>query len=75
MEYTGETGKRKIPRPCDPSITGMIGGPQWNTQEVIDEQLRVIARNDRIIIRGWIIIIIELIAAVALGLVMYLIAT
>jgi hypothetical protein len=74
MEYTGETGRRKTPRPCDPSITGMIGGAQWNNQEVIDEQLKVIARNDRLILRGWMILIIELIAAVALGLVMYLLA-
>lgn len=52
----------------------MIGGAQWNNQEVIDEQLKVIARNDRLILRGWMILIIELIAAVALGLVMYLLA-
>ncbi|MDP6545553.1 MAG: hypothetical protein QGH60_16340 [Phycisphaerae bacterium] len=63
------------PRPPDPPITARIGEPRWNLQAVIDEQLQVIARNDRRIARGWVVIIVQLVTTVFLGLALYLMAT
>ena len=59
-------------RPIEPGVPGKIGGPQWNNQIVIDEQLQVMKRNDRIIVRGWLIIIVEMVVATILGLTIYL---
>jgi hypothetical protein len=74
MNDLTESERRKTPRPTEPSIAGQIGGPQWNNQAVIDEQLQVIARNERIIARGWLVIIVEVVAAVVLGLAIYVMA-
>ena len=74
MKYLRVTEKRKIPLAADPSITGKIGGAQWNNQTVIDEQLQVIARNDRMITRGVVVIILELVVAIILGLAIYVMA-
>lgn len=63
----------RTPRVVGSPSAGEIGGPQWNIQAVIDDQLRDIARNDRIIARGLIVIIIEVVVAVLLVLVMHLI--
>ncbi len=71
MKYIRVTEKRKTPNVGDPAITGQIGGAQWNNQAVIDQQLQVIARNDRIIARGTVIILVELVAVVMLGLAVY----
>lgn len=65
---------RTIPRPTEPNIAGKIGGPQWNNQGFIDEQLRAIMRNDRWIIRGQIILIIEIVLICILALVLYALA-
>ncbi len=75
MKDFGVSERRKVPRPIGPAIAGKVGGPQWNNQTVIDEQLQVIARNDRIIARGWVVIIVELVAAAILGLAIYVMAT
>ena len=65
--------RRITPRIPDEEIAGMIGGPQWNMQTVLIEQRRQIDRNDRRITLGYVAIMIEVVIAVMIVLITYLI--
>ena len=74
MGYFQTSEQQPTPRSIDQANAGDIGGAQWNNQTLIDEQMHVIARNDRLITRGWLVIILELVVAVCLGLIIYVMA-
>jgi len=75
MKYIKVTEKRNAPLPTDQVVGDEIGGARWNNQAVIEEQLQIIARNERIIARAGILLLLEFVAAALLGLAMYAMAT
>ena len=63
-DRTGEVGGRK-------AQAGDIGGPRWNAQQIIDEQIQAIERNDRTIAKGWIVIVFQAMIVAAEAIVIY----